>query len=221
MLSAYLIIKKESLRVPNKNFRILGDKPLYLHIIEKLLENELITEILINTDTCDSFGELKNLRKIKIIERPFNLRGNSVCANELIQSDINEFENETILMTHITNPFIKTSTFIDAINQFNHASNSDSLLSVTPIKKRIFLENGQPVNHNPFELIPTQDLSPVLIENSCIYIFTKTSYIKSNNRVGQKPLFFKMSPTESLDIDTEDDWELAELRILKQKDKDC
>ena len=218
MISAYLIIKKESTRVPNKNFRILGNKPLYLHIIEKLLKNEHINEILINTDAIECMPELKELKKVKIIQRPDRLNGNSVCANRLLFSDIDKFKNQTILMTHTTNPFVKISTFSDAINKFNRTPENDSLIGVTTLKKRTFLESGEPINHNPRELIPTQDLAPIFIENSCIYIFTKTSYKKNNNRIGETPLFFRMCPTESLDIDTQEDWELAELQFTRQKE---
>ncbi|NQT92195.1 MAG: acylneuraminate cytidylyltransferase family protein, partial [Lentisphaerae bacterium] len=57
-------------------------------------------------------------------------------------------------------------------------------------------------------------LLPVYEENSCIYVFTVDSFHKSERRIGEKPLMFPVPPTESVDIDDEFAFRLAELLAL-------
>lgn len=58
-------------------------------------------------------------------------------------------------------------------------------------------------------LLRTQDLPPVLEENSCIYIFRGADLARRHQRVGERPLLFEMDAQESLDIDEEHDWTLT------------
>ena len=59
MISAIVPIKKESQRVPNKNFKMINGKPLFFWIISSLNASNYIDEIVINCD--ESFVEEKNI----------------------------------------------------------------------------------------------------------------------------------------------------------------
>ena len=74
-----------------------------------------------------------------------------------------------------------------------------------------FWDRGpRPINHNPSELLRTQDLKPMYFENSSIYIFNRNKFLKIKNRIGKNPKMFEMSKIESFDIDDLDDFKLAE-----------
>ena len=81
---------------------------------------------------------------------------------------------------------------------------------MNPIQTRFYTKSGKPINHNPKELIPTQDLEVMYEENSNLYIFSKESFLSTNSRIGKTPILFEMPITESCDIDTKEDWEIAE-----------
>ena len=87
-----------------------------------------------------------------------------------------------------------------------------TLFSATQIKARCFTPEFKPINHNPDELIKTQDLKPVIMENSGFYVFSKKSFKASNSRIGLNPylLLSELSNPEFLDIDCYSDWLLAE-----------
>ena len=94
---------------------------------------------------------------------------------------------------------------------FSSLDNYDSLFSVTKLQTRLYDQTGEPVNHNPRELLRTQDLPPLFEENSNIYIFSKTSfYAAGSKRIGKKPKMFAMGKLEATDIDEETDFILAE-----------
>ena len=56
-------------------------------------------------------------------------------------------------------------------------------------------------------------------ENSNLYLFTKKSFGKTNARIGLNPMIFISKEFESLDIDTQDDWDMGEVIIKYYKEK--
>ena len=218
MISAYIIIKKESIRVPNKNFRMLGEKPLYRWCIDHLLEMSEISEVIINTDSVDSLRDLWDIPKLRIIPRRKELLGNNITANILIKSDLEDISSNDILMTHVTAPFVSKKTYANAIKMYKQ-SQKQSLMSVTRLQDRFFSHDKLPVNHDPDNLLPTQDLKPLFLENSCIYLFSKNKFRENSSRISEKPYFFETPSYESLDIDTPEDWIHAKL-IVDRFDSD-
>ena len=71
----------------------------------------------------------------------------------------------------------------------------------------------EPLNHDPSELIRTQDLVPVFIENSCLYVFERESFMARGNRIGGNLLRFEIEPNEAIDIDQETDFAVVECLI--------
>ena len=102
----------------------------------------------------------------------------------------------------MTNPLLEAQTLNEAIEFYLKNKNKyDSVFSVTGYQSRFYFKNGEPVNHNPAELIRTQDLVPLFEENSNFYIFSKESFLKTNSRIGEKPFMFELIKTEAIDID--------------------
>ena len=218
---ALIPIKEHSERVKNKNFRIFGDKPLYHHILNTLERTYAIDQVIINTDSHIVMNEAPQLfSKVKIHERPKELIGDLVSVNTLIEYDLNGSNSDIYLQTHATNPLIKAETIASALKKFLENENSyDSLFSVIRFQSRFYDKDGIPVNHNPDELLRTQDLPPLYEENSCLYIFTKESFSKRKSRIGLKPLLYEIPKIESIDIDDEFTFKLAEIIALYSKEK--
>ena len=89
------------------------------------------------------------------------------------------------------------------------AGTADSLFTVDKIQTRFYREDCSPVNHDPDNLLPTQDLEPWYEENSNLYLFTRESFAATNARIGARPAKFVSPKYESVDIDTPDDWNFA------------
>jgi len=212
--TALLPMKGHSERVPNKNIRLFAEKPLFSIVLDNLLESTLINKIIINTDSNAIISIVnKNYdNKVIIHKRPDDLCGDFVPMNEIIKYDIKKSNSEYYIQTHSTNPLVQTNTFDKAITKYlNDINNYDSLFSVNCLQTRLFDNKSNPLNHNPSELIRTQDLDPIYEENSNFYIFSKSSFINSgNNRIGQTPQMFEVNRLESQDIDIEEDFILAE-----------
>ncbi len=78
----------------------------------------------------------------------------------------------------------------------------------------------RPVNHNPSILLRTQDLPEIYEENSCLYLFTRSVLETRQNRIGERPLMYKIGREEAWDIDEEIDFHVAEQLYLRRLSKE-
>ena len=220
-LVALVPMRHHSQRVPGKNYRDLAGKPLYQHIIEMLLAVPEVNEIVVDTDSDPVMNGLReNFPQVKIINRPEHLRADDMPMNEIIIHDTEQYPADFYLQTHSTNPLLKAETISDAIQAFNNNyPKLDSLFSVTRWQSRFYDKDGNAINHNPRELIQTQDLPPMYEENSCIYIFTRENLLAKRHRISDHPLMFEIPRLEAVDIDTESDFQIANI-LMKMRMED-
>lgn len=211
MTTAFLILKAHSQRVPGKNLRLLAGRPLFRWIVDSLLQTPEISGLLIDTDCADRLVQagLPADPRLQLVARDPALRGDAVTADALIGANLPRLGAGPILMTHATTPFLRPATLSRAIAAFE-AGPQDSLLGVSVHQARFWSGPGAPLNHDPARLVPTQELPPWFEENSTIYLFRAATFHEVGGRVGRRPLLFPTPRLESVDIDTEEDWALAE-----------
>lgn len=212
---ALVPMRHHSQRVPGKNYRPLGGKPLFHHIMETLLQVQEISDVLVDTDSLEIMGGLRdNFPSVKAIERPEELRADEVPMNEVLLYDTSLVDAEFYLQTHSTNPLLKATTISKAIGTLleNYPA-YDSLFSVTRWQTRLWDQFGRAINHNPAVLLQTQDLPPIYEENSCIYIFRRETLVQRRNRLGERPMMFEIDAAEAWDIDEELDFSIADFII--------
>lgn len=209
---ALLPIKAHSARVSGKNFRTLGDRPLFRWILDTLLALEEIKQIVINTDARSELRQhgLPEHPRVMVRDRKPEICGDLVSMNLVLADDVASVPADIYLMTHATNPFLGRDTLRRAIDRFLSDGTADSLFSVNRLQTRFYRADGSPVNHDPNNLVRTQDLEPWFEENSCLYLFTGQSFATTNARIGRKPLLFEIPKLEAIDIDNPEDWEHAE-----------
>jgi len=208
---ALVPMRHHSERVPGKNYRLLAGKPLYGYIIETLLACPEINQIVVNTDSpVIEEGISDQYPAVTLIQRPAHLCGDMVPMNEILLYDIEQVPADLYLQTHSTNPLLRAETISRAIQTFLADRERTSLFSVTRVQTRLWSEDGKPLNHNPKELLRTQDLPPVYEENSCIYLFNRRTLLESKNRLGERPRLFEIDPSEAWDIDDELDMAIVE-----------
>jgi len=220
---ALLPMKGHSERVPNKNIRLFGGRPLFHQVAETLEACDCVESILINTDSEEIAADAReHFSKVKIVERPHNLQGDFVAMNDIIGHDLKVSSGEHYLQTHSTNPLLTKTTVEAAVEHyFNSLDDHDSLFTVTRLQTRLYWESGDPVNHSPDELLRTQDLPPVFEENSNLFIFSKNSFFATGNkRIGMNPIMFPMNKLEAVDIDEEVDFRLAEMLYRMREEED-
>jgi CMP-N-acetylneuraminic acid synthetase len=212
---ALLPMKANSERITGKNFKSLCGKPLFQWILDALLSVPEISQVVINTDARSilATNHLNDSDRVLIRDRKPEICGDFVSMNLVLADDIADVSADIYLMTHTTNPLLNAATIQAALHQFIEAQSqgiADSLFTVNKFQTRFYRQDGTAVNHDPGNLIRTQDLEPWYEENSNLYIFTATSFAATKARIGKQPIMFETPRLESIDIDDQTDWQLVE-----------
>ncbi|MCB9111218.1 MAG: acylneuraminate cytidylyltransferase family protein [Anaerolineales bacterium] len=218
-LAALVPMRHHSQRVPGKNYRPLAGKPLFQHILDTLQAVPEIDTVIVDTDSEPVMDGVRRLYPdVKLIQRPEHLRADDVPMNDILLYDTAQVQADFYLQTHSTNPLLKAETISRGIKNFlAEYPKYDSLFSVTRLQTRLYWQDGRAINHNPLELLQTQDLPPVYEENSCIYLFTRENLERKKHRIGDSPLMFEIDADEAWDIDEELDFDIADFLMRKRK----
>ena len=217
-MKIFTYIKNDSSRIPRKNFRILGEAPLWKHLISRA--NSLF-EVFIDTDSqevideCNRDDRLSGVvaysRDQKFIDMendPDNSLSPALLMVENFLSKFVEDDDEVIILTHVTSPFLKTETMLRAVNILEEGF--DTVHSVTVKQDFAWLESfDNPINFNPRVVQRTQDLDKIYFSNGAFFIFTKKTFMKNLNRFGENNFLYEIDKVEGLEIDTMEDFEFA------------
>jgi CMP-N-acetylneuraminic acid synthetase len=211
-IAAFVPMRHDSERVRGKNYRPLGGRPLYHHIVSSLLECGRIDEVVIDTDSPLIAEDAQTaFPEVRVLARPEHLLGGDVPMNDVLLHDVEQVQADLYVQTHSTNPLLRAETIRRALDAFLGAGERhDSLFTVTPLHTRLWTSEGRAINHDPEVLLRTQDLPPVMEENSCLYIFDAATLRRRGNRIGERPLLFELDAHEAWDIDEELDWLVVE-----------
>jgi CMP-N-acetylneuraminic acid synthetase len=217
-LTALVPMRHHSQRVPGKNYRSLAGKPLFHHILATLLKVPEIDTVVVDTDSTPVMDGIRRFfPAVKLIERPAHLRADDVPMNDILLHDTAQIESNFYLQTHSTNPLLQAGTISRGIQAFLASyPEHDSMFSVTRWQTRLYFQDGRAINHNPRELIQTQDLPPVYEENSCLYLFTRNNLVQWHHRIGPKPLMYEIPAEEAWDIDEELDFTICDALLKRQ-----
>ena len=219
---ALLPMKAHSARVKSKNFRMIAGKPLFRWILDTLLSIDEIDHVVINTDARSILGE-NGLNdgdangRVIIRDRKPEICGDFVSMNLVLEDDIRAVKSDAYFMTHTTNPLLRAETIREMLAAYfsEESGGNDSVFGVTPHQTRFYTPEGQPINHDPDNLIRTQDLPEYMEENSVGYLFSRESFAKTSARIGVSPILYSTPTLESVDIDEPSDWFVAESLLMR------
>lgn len=215
---AIVPMKGHSERIPRKNLRPIAGRPLYQWILDSLGGSERVDEVMVDTDSDEIESAVRASHPgVSINRRPEDLRGDMVPMHDIVAHVADGTSHSMVMQTHSTNPLLTAPTIDAAIGEFeNHMGTYDSLMSVTEWQSRFFYSDGRPVNHDPAELLRTQDLPPLLEENSNIYIAPTDLVRETRLRIGKNPLLFRIDAAEAVDIDEVHEFDLAEMLLERR-----
>jgi CMP-N-acetylneuraminic acid synthetase len=214
---AFLPMRKGSQRVKNKNIKVFSDVigGLTFIKISQLLKVKQIDKIIISTndEEVKTIAKSFNDNKIIIDDRPESLASSETLTDDLIKYVPSIIKEGIVLWTHVTSPFVTDEIYTDMIDKyFQTNTNFDSLMSVTKIQKFIWNENS-PVNYDKEkEKWPrTQTIKPMYEINSGAFIASVNTYLKCEDRIGEKPFLYELGDKQAFDIDWQDDFDIAEV----------
>jgi len=203
---AFVPLKFHSQRLANKNILPLAGKPMCWYIFSQLIKCDYIDEIIAY---CSDESIKKYIPdSITFLQRPANLDGDSVLGEQIYREFINTVDADIYILAHATSPLISYKSIENSLKKvlFEHY---DSAFSVKEAKTFVWY-NKKPINYSPEKVVRTQDLESVYLETSAFFVFEKEVFTKYNRRIGFSPYMCVLNNMEAVDIDTYEDYRLAE-----------
>ncbi len=206
-----------SKRLSNKNVLSLGGIPLIAHSILYAQKNsDIIDEIYVSTDD-DKIKEVALKYGAKVIDRPEHLSGDfepTVSALKHVLESI-EINVESVILLQATNP-LRPQNLLQETFEVYQKGNYDSLFTVSRNHQKLgkIVENKfEPFNYTIGQR--SQDLEPLFYENGLLYI-TKANLIFNDSIISENAYPFELNSIfANVDIDTQEDLELAEYLYQK------
>lgn len=201
-----------------KNKRILYGKPLISWTIEASINSEFITDTLISSDDEEILSISKTYPVITL-KRPAEFSSDTSSSEQVVYHAIKSIKDsyDFIILLQPTSP-LRSASDINNAFKLLFQQNADGLISMYEIDNKIlksFIINGdgciQGVSNNEYPFQRRQDLPKTYMSNGAIYIISTKKFLKTKSFYSNNTIPYIMSIQNSLDIDTEDDLNKAEL----------
>ena len=213
---AFVPIKLNNQRMPGKNLALLNGRPLCDYLLQTLTAIESIDEKYVYCSDDSIKGYIPP--DIGFLKRDPYLDGFQVKGTEIIDYFLRDVDADIYILSHVTQPFTKAVSIEKALNKVL-LGGYDSAFSAVEIQDYCWY-NGQPLNYDLNALVPTQQLEPIYMETGAFFIFRREVFTSTQRRIGKNPYMFIVDAFEAIDIDTREDFELAEAvaEYLQKKD---
>jgi CMP-N,N'-diacetyllegionaminic acid synthase len=221
--------RRGSKGIPNKNIKILYDKPLIAHTIEVALKCKYIDHLIISTDSEDIAEVSKQFGGDVPFLRPEEYSTDSARAIDVMIhalktiEELDKIRYDLIVYLEPTSPNRNIEDIDTAIELFIK-ENVDSLASVTEVPQYhpILMKKIENNRIRPFcleepEGMPRQLYEPkAFMRNGAVYIFRRSNILK---RImwGKDICPYIMPIERSACIDDMNDWYLAEIWMKRLK----
>ncbi|WP_424355974.1 cytidylyltransferase domain-containing protein [Methanobacterium sp. MBAC-LM] len=210
--------------VPRKNIKKIAGKPLIAHTIESAVKSKYINKVIVSTED----QEIANISKeygAEVIERPEKLALDDSSTIDAVFHSINhlKMENYTpdvVVLLQPTSP-LRTVQDIDGSIEFFCKKDCESVISICEFEHPPYwslkIENSylKPAFGDKYFKMRRQDLPTSYLPNGAIFISNPQNLASYESFYCKKTLPYLMSLENSVDIDTELDFKIAET-ILKE-----
>ena len=206
---AVIPIKTNNERLPGKNTKLLAGKPLISYCLEQLEQVKEIDEVYVY---C-SDERIKEYLPASVIflKRPEQLDLPTSNFNQIFDQFIEQVNAERYVYAHATAPFVTAQTIVECIKATD-SDKYDSAFTAIEIQDYLWNDKG-PLNFDAQNVPRSQDLDKIYRESSGVYVIMREVYKAIGRRVGEQPYIKPISYKEAIDINTPEDFKLAEIFV--------
>jgi CMP-N-acetylneuraminic acid synthetase len=210
-----------SQRIPKKNLRYIHGKPLIRYPIELALKLDVFDGVWVNTEDV-GLGRAVEKMGAKFHKRPAFLADNTATNRDFTYEFLKHHECDYVVMINTTSPLVTVETARKFV-EYLFKNDFDTLLSVSSERAEVFF-NDKPLNFSFDKKVNSQLLEPVEKIVWSLTAWKRDKFIDLHER-DKNPVFggkigkFDIPLDEACDIDTEEDWRIAEGIFLSRDQK--
>lgn len=223
---AVITARSGSKGIKNKNICPINGKPMVAYTIESALESRYIDKVMVSTDSetyadiARKYGaEVPFLRSSKNSDD--NAKSIDVLLEVIAKYEKKEQHFDSVILLQPTSP-MRTSQNIDEAFELFYEKLADSVVSVCECEYSPLLCNTLPDDKNMYGFIISenalrrQDMEVYYRLNGAIYIVQTDILFKQQLFYGEKSYAYIMEQRQSVDIDSELDFEFVEFLMQKE-----
>jgi len=224
---AIITARGGSKRIPKKNIKSFFGKPMVVYAIEACRQSAVFSEVMVSTD-CAEIAEIAKRYGAKVpFMRSAKTSDDFAGTYEVLEEVLSEYKKsgqnfDYICCVYPCVPFLKSQTLKTACEKMV-AMNMDALIPVcpypVPIEWAMRIENGLLKPHDrAAQMIRSQDLTSKYYDAGMFYFIKNDILSAGKTLIPEKTFGYVMPVRECQDIDTQEDWESAEIkyRILQE-----
>ena len=155
-------------------------------------------------------------------KRPAELANDKATNREFTYEFMQKHECDYVIMINPTSPMLRKETLVRFL-EYVEENDFDTVLSVIAEKEETFFK-GEPLNFSLKEKVNSQLLEPVETICWAITAWKRDTFMKLQEQ-GINPVFggklgrFAIPKDESCDLDTPEDWNIAEGMLMSRINK--
>jgi len=210
--------------VPRKNIRMLIDKPLIAHTIEKSLNSKIFSNVIVSTEDSEIAKIAKEYGAEIPFMRPKKLASDTTSLMEVVIHGINKlhslgYEFDTFVIRDCTVPFILNADVISSIKLLKkkkcdavygvYVQHFNPYFNMLEMGSNGYLKFSKKMKNRPYR---RQD-SPKVYQLNGLFVFNVKSLIKFKTLFPPKGLPWEITSESGLMIDTELEFKTAEMMI--------
>ena len=217
---AYVPARGGSKRIPRKNVRPLGGKPLLERVIEQLRLTPGLAGVAVSSEDSEILALAEKAGATTLCPRDAALADDTTGFMDLVRRDAPRFSahfcDDDVLFVTATAALVTSASYSEALAR--HKGNESGLtMAVTVFDRSPMLAlTGDPrlslaALFPEMYLKPTKDLPPCCFDAGCFYAFSIERASKRKKLIDLTPIRGVVLPNDvGIDLDTEADWHRLE-----------
>lgn len=224
---AIITARGGSKRIPKKNIKDFMGKPMIAYAIEVALNSKVFDEVMVSTD-CSEIAEISKKYGANVpFLRSEKTSGDFATTYDALEEVVLEYkkngkEFEAVCCIYPCVPFLSSESLTKAYQKMKE-KNANATFPVckypAPIEWALKLDNDfiEPNDRDALN-IRSQDLIPKYFDAGMFYFCKTDALFEYSSLVPEKTLGFIIDEIRCQDIDTEEDWKMAELKYTLIKE---
>ena len=209
-----------SKRIPRKNIKPFMSKPIIAYSIEAACQSGLFEEVMVSTDD-EEIAEIARQYGANVpFMRSAETSNDYASTADVLFEVLNKYkgqgqEFDTICCIYATAPFVTSGRLAEAYSKLSDTI--DSVFTCVaysyPVQRSLHIVDGKiSMVHPEYLSARSQDLEPIYHDAGQFYVAKTASFVREKTFWGTNTAGLVLSELEVQDLDTQTDWELAEMK---------
>lgn len=225
---AIITARGGSKRIPHKNIKSFVGKPIIAYSIEAALKSGVFDEVMVSTDDEEIARiALEYGAKVPFMRSDANA-GDYASTDDVIMEVLKAYEGrgerfERFCCIYPTAPFVTAERLKEAIEMLDDTDSVNPVVEFSyPPQRGMIINNNNCLERQypEYTTVRSQDLKKIYHDAGQFYACRTEAFLKAGTTDVEKLSPLILSPLEVQDIDTIEDWEIAEIKYRRLHNED-